>query len=50
MAKIVIGLLMITVFVLMMLFLLIIGLSIALLVFSRKGMKSRASLTEKEAS
>jgi len=39
MAKIVIALLMITVFVLIMLLLLIIGLSIALLVFSRKGDK-----------
>jgi hypothetical protein len=48
MAKIVIGLLMITVFVLMMLFLLIVGLSIALLVFSRKGTKRQGSLTEKE--
>ena len=48
MAKIVIALLMITVFVLMMLLLLIIGLSIALLVFSKKGIKRRGSLTEKE--
>ena len=39
MAKIVIALLMITVFVLIILVLLIIGLSIALLVFSRKGGK-----------
>ena len=37
MAKIVIALLMITVFVLVMLFLSIIGLSIALVIFSRKG-------------
>jgi len=44
MAKIVIALLMITVFVLLMLFLLIIGLSIALLVFSRKGYKGQELL------
>jgi hypothetical protein len=50
MAKIVIALLMITVFVLIMLFLLIIGLSIALLVFSRKVIKREGLLTEKEPS
>ncbi len=48
MAKIVIALLMITVLVLSMLFLLIIGLSIALLIFSRKGIKREGRLTEKE--
>ncbi len=41
MAKIVIALLMITVFVLAILFFLIIGLSIALLIFSRKGDKGQ---------
>ena len=41
MAKIVIALLMITAFVLIMLLLLTIGLSIALLVFSRKGDKGQ---------
>ncbi|MFB3884621.1 MAG: hypothetical protein ACE144_05300 [Thermodesulfobacteriota bacterium] len=48
MAKIVIGLLMITVFVLIMLFLLIVGLSIALLVFSRRGTRRQGPLIEKE--
>jgi hypothetical protein len=48
MAKIVIALLMITVFVLIVLFLLIIGLSIALLIFSRKGIKKQGLLAEKE--
>jgi len=41
MAKIVIALLMITAFVLIIVLLLIIGLSIALLVFSRKGGKGQ---------
>lgn len=49
MAKIVIALLMITVFVLIMLFLLIIGLSITLLVFSRKGDKGRELSVKREA-
>jgi len=50
MAKIVIGLLILTVLALSILFLLIIGLSIALLIFSRKGTKRQAPLTEKEIS
>ena len=49
MAKIVIALLMITVFVLTILFLLIIGLSIALLVFSRKGDKGEELSVGKES-
>jgi hypothetical protein len=48
MAKIVIAFLMITVFFLIILLLLIIGLSIALLVFSRKGKKTQELLAEKE--
>ena len=48
MAKIVIALLMITVFVLVMLSLLIIGLSIALLIFSRKGKLRQGLFTEKK--
>ncbi len=50
MAKIVIALLMITVFVLIMLFFLIIGLSIALLIFSKKKMNRHQLFTEKETS
>ena len=50
MAKIIISLLGIAVLFLMILLLLIIGLSIALLVFSRKGTKRQASFTNKEVS
>ncbi len=48
MAKIVIALLMITVFVLVILFFLIIGLSIAILLFSRKRINRHGLLAEKE--
>jgi len=48
MAKIVIALLMITGFVLIILLLLIVGLSIALLVFSRKGDKGQELSVGKE--
>jgi len=48
MAKIVIGLLILTVLALFILFLLIIGLSIALLVFSRKGGKGQQLSVGKE--
>jgi hypothetical protein len=49
MAKIVIALLMITVFVLIILLLLIIGLSVALLVFSRKRDKRQGLSVKREA-